>query len=117
MSCEIVTSLDFLRELKRLSKRYRSIKQDVENLGKEIAANPTLGTDMGDGIRKVRMAITSKGKGKSGGARVITYNVVTQVRDDGRVLLVTIYDKSERDSITKREIAGILRSNGLINKE
>lgn len=117
MSCEIVTSLDFLRELKRLSKRYRSIKQDVANLGKEIATNPTLGTDMGDGIRKVRMAITSKGKGKSGGARVITYNVVTQVRNDGRVLLVTIYDKSERDSITKREIAAILRNNGLINKE
>ena len=117
MSCSIDTLPELEKELKRLVKHYRSMKDDYASLIKDIKANPTLGTDMGDGIRKVRMAITSKGKGKSGGARVITYNVVTQVRDDGRVLLVTIYDKSERDSITKREIAGILRSNGLINKE
>ena len=117
MSCSIDTLPEFERELKRLAKRYRSMKDDYASLIKDIKNNPTLGTDMGDGIRKVRMTITSKGKGKSGGARVITYNVVTQMRDDGRVLLVTIYDKSERDSITKREIAAILRNNGLTNKE
>ena len=116
MSCRIDTLPEFERELKRLVKHYRSMKDDYADLIKQIKDNPTLGTDMGDGIRKVRMAITSKGKGKSGGARVITYNVVTQVRDDGQVLLVTIYDKSERDSITKREISNILRTNGLIVK-
>ena len=116
MSCRIDTLPEFERELKRLVKHYRSMKDDYAALIKQIKDNPTLGTDMGDGIRKVRMAITSKGKGKSGGARVITYNVLTQVRDDGQVLLVTIYDKSERDSIAKREITNVLRASGLIVK-
>ena len=76
MNCKITVTPDFLRELKRLSKRYRSLKTDVKDLGNELAKNPLLGTDLGHRLRKVRMSITSKGKGKSGGARVITYTVV-----------------------------------------
>ncbi len=63
----------FLREVKRLSKKYKSFKQDLERLQDELLANPTAGADLGDGVHKVRMAIASKNRGKSHGARVITY--------------------------------------------
>lgn len=55
-----------------LTKKYRSLKSELENLGKELSENPTSGTPLGNDVYKVRLAISSKGKGKSGGARVIT---------------------------------------------
>ena len=114
MSCNIITTLDFVRELRHLSKRYRSIKDDVAKLGEQLRANPTLGTDLGGGIRKIRLAIGSKGRGKSGGARVITYNIVAKV-DGNTVILVTIYDKAEHSSIEKREIVALLKKNGFLS--
>ncbi len=102
----------FLKELKRLAKRYASIKADVEQLGKSLQRNPEQGVDLGGGLRKIRMAITSKGRGKSGGARVITLNVVLTC-DEGEILLISIYDKSERSSISASDIADLLRKNGL----
>ena len=102
----------FAKEAKRLGKRYPSLKEDVNELGREILVNPRLGTDLGGGLRKIRMAITSKGKGKSGGARVITYTVIVQV-DEAEINLLTIYDKAERDSISKEELKELLQKNGL----
>ena len=58
------------------------------------------------------MAITSKGKGKSGGARVITYTVIL-AQADTEIKLITIYDKSERDNISDAELLNILRRNGI----
>ena len=72
MSCRITTSEDFERRMKRLAKKYRSMKQDYALLLASLTENPFQGADLGQGLRKVRMAIASKGKGKSGGARVIT---------------------------------------------
>lgn len=113
MSCKIYTSKGFKKELKTLAKRYRSIKDDVAKLGLDIKSNPHLGTDLGDGLRKIRMAITLKGKGKSAGARVITYTVLTRV-EAGLVVLVSIYDKSELPSMPKRDIVARLKSEGLL---
>ena len=113
MNCRIDYLPEFERELRRLAKRYRSMKEDYALLLKDLKANPTMGTDLGDGIRKVRMAITSKSKGKSAGARVITYNIITDT-EEGRVVLVTIYDKSEQASISKREIMSRLKRVGII---
>ena len=93
MNCKITYTPDFARALKKLSKRYRSMKQDYR-------------------LRKVRLAITSKGKGKSGGARVITYTVIF-AQADTEVKLITIYDKSERDNISDAELLEILRRNGI----
>lgn len=102
----------FLKELKRLSKRYVSIKEDVLALGRSLQMNPNQGVDLGRGLRKIRMAITSKGRGKSGGARVITLNVVFDA-DSAEILLVSIYDKAERENITMQEIETLLEKNGL----
>lgn len=78
----------------------------------ELEANPNLGTDLGGGLRKIRMAIVSKGRGKSGGARVITFSVIISV-EETEVNLLTIYDKSERESVSRAEIEHLLEKNGL----
>ena len=89
----IFYSSEFRKEVKRLAK--------IEN--------PLEGADLGFGVRKVRMSIKSKGKGKSGGARVITYNV-TETEDTIDITLLTIYDKSERSNISDKEINDLLKS-------
>ena len=95
MECKITASKSFNKELKRLGKRYASLADDYETLLHDLKQNPTLGTDLGRGLRKVRMRISSKGKGKSGGARVITFTVI-------------------RENISPKEIDALLIANGFI---
>lgn len=71
MKYRIETSNSFDKEFKHLYKRYPSLLQDLKTLRDEILTNPQTGTDLGGGLHKIRMKITSKGRGKSGGARVI----------------------------------------------
>lgn len=104
----------FKREFKLLYKRYPSLEQDVKSLREEILANPTtVGTDLGGGVRKIRMRITSKGRGKSGGARVITFTVMVDV-EVSEITFLYIYDKADRDSITEAEIEALLKECGLL---
>ena len=98
--------------MKQLSKKYHSIKQDYAQLLEELYDNPNAGVDLGNGLRKVRMAITSKGRGKSHGARVITFTVLVSV-EETEINLLTIYDKAERDSISKHEMDALLSKAGL----
>ena len=112
MKYKLKTQKTFEKEAKRLGKRYPSLIEDIKHLGKEILDNPHLGIDLGGGLRKIRMAITSKGRGKSGGARVITFSVVVAVEETD-IHLLFIYDKAERISITKNEILDLLKKNGL----
>ena len=67
------------------------MKQDFSNFLDELEKNPFQGSEFGKGLRKIRMAITSKGKGKSGGARVITVTAIVSV-DETNVTLLTVYD-------------------------
>lgn len=67
MSYRIEVAPEFARRLKKLSKRCKSIKQDYENFLHSLQSNPLQGVDLGKGLRKIRMSIASKGKGKSGG--------------------------------------------------
>ena len=113
MSCDITYSPRFASELKKLSKHYKSLKLDYANLLESLKANPEQGVSLGNNRRKVRMAITSKNKGKSGGARVITYTVIlTEINSE--IKLLTIYDKSECESLTDKEIEDILKQNGIL---
>lgn len=112
MNVKIEPLPTFKREAKRLNKHYASFADDYERLINELEANPHLGTDLGGGLRKIRMAITSKGKGKSGDARVISFTVVVAV-EESEINLLYIYDKAERSSISKKEIEELLRLNGL----
>ena len=75
-------------------------KLNLHSLIDLISKNPKSGTYLGNNCYKVRMAISSKGKGKSGGARVITFvKVVNEV-----VYLASIYDKSEKSDISVEEL-------------
>jgi hypothetical protein len=113
MNYKITVSPVFLRNLKQLAKHYSSIKQDIQELAKELVLNPEMGTPLGRNLRKVRMSITSKGKGKRGGARVITCTIiVTEVESE--IKLLTMYDKSDRENITEKELLIILEQNGLL---
>ena len=112
MNYEIVTTEDFDKKIKSLAKKYRSIPDDLEKFKKELLKNPTMGDDLGNNTRKVRMAIASKNKGKRGGARVITCNVLVDVINTD-IYLLTIYDKGEQDSISKVEIEHLKELYGL----
>jgi mRNA-degrading endonuclease RelE of RelBE toxin-antitoxin system len=109
MKFEIVTSSNFARELKRLAKKHSSIKQDVYELGESFAITPEQGIYLGKDCYKIKLAIKSKGRGKSGGARVITCVISVQEQ----VLLLSIYDKSEKSSISDKELSDLLQEFGL----
>ncbi len=105
MSYNVVSIPPFDRQLKRLSKKHPSLKSDLAALGEVLANTPTLGTSLGNNCFKIRLAITSKGKGKSGGARVITHFYVSgQI-----VFLLSIYDKSEQTDISDKELVDLLQ--------
>ena len=106
MNYKITSYATFDKEFKRLNKRYCSLKQDLATFVKELLQNPEIGTDLENGFRKIRLAITSKGKGKRGGARVITLNLILSA-DETEIGLFYIYDKSERISITDAELKAL----------
>ena len=104
MSFEVRTIPEFERRLRALAKRYRSMRSDFAQLLSELAQDPKAGTALGRSCYKVRMRIAAKGRGKSGGARVITYVHVA----GSTVWLLTIYDKSEQATITDKELSALL---------
>ncbi len=109
MNYKVATLPQFDKDLKHLAKKYRSIKADLAALELELIANPKTGDEVIKDCYKVRMSITSKGKGKSGGARVITYVWV----HESTVLLLTIYDKSEKGNVPVSKIKELLKSIGI----
>jgi mRNA-degrading endonuclease RelE of RelBE toxin-antitoxin system len=97
---DIVITDRFEKELKQLQKKYPSITDDFDSLYKKLQENPRLGTKIGEDLYKIRLAIASKNKGKSGGARVITFLYTAKEK----LLLLGIYDKSEREVLKDSEI-------------
>ena len=100
---------EFLRQAKRLAKHYRSLADDIDALQHELMDNPNMGIDLGGGKHKVRLAVKSKGRGKSGGTRVITL-VVAVEPDSTCVNLLTIYDKKEISNVSDQYIDQIIKS-------
>jgi mRNA-degrading endonuclease RelE of RelBE toxin-antitoxin system len=94
----------FERDAKKLLKKYASLRNELIELGDELAENPTLGIPLGRDCYKIKIGIKSKGKGSKGGARVITY-VITENEE---VILLTIYDKKEKSNLTSNELEELL---------
>ena len=109
MSYEILQTPGFGRQSRQLARRYRSWPDDLQGLLDRLAAQPQQGDSLGRGCYKVRLAIAAKSKGKSGGARVIT--LVKQVGT--RVILLAVYDKSDRADLAPGELDGLLAAAGL----
>jgi mRNA-degrading endonuclease RelE of RelBE toxin-antitoxin system len=110
MSFEIKFISNFDKEIKKLAKKYPSIKQDLMELIEGIIEDPFLGEPLGKDCYKIRMAISSKNKGKSGGSRVIT--CVKVVKET--VFLLSIYDKSEQENIEDGKLKNLLEINDLL---
>ena len=113
MNYAIISTDYFDKGVKSLAKKYHSLADDLELFKKELLKNPTMGDDLGNNTRKVRMAIASKNKGKRGGARVITCTVLIDTANT-KIYLLAIYDKGEQNNISKSEIEYLKRINGLV---
>jgi hypothetical protein len=108
MANQIAYSQIFIRKAKELKKRHVSLVSDLEALEKSLLEHPKQGADLGSGLYKVRLAVKSKGKGKSGGYRVITFLLINS-DSDITINMLTIYDKSDESSIDKKYLLAIIK--------
>lgn len=114
MSVNLILTPNFEKEAKKLLKKYASLKVELEILETQLIANPKLGAPLGKNAYKIRIAVKSKGKGKRGGLRVITYlEIETFVEELTRVFLLSIYDKSITATLTKKEIIRLIENRNL----
>ena len=105
MSFNVKTITVFEKQAKRLIKKYPSLKRELGVLIELLKKHPKTGIPIGNDCYKIRLAISSKRKGKSGGARVITH---LAYKND-IVYLLSVYDKSEISTITDKEIKELLK--------
>ena len=105
MSYSVFTVPPFDKQLKRLAKKYPSLKKEYAELLGSLGQHPDQGTPIGNHCYKIRLAMASNGKGKSGGARVITYVQVVH----HSVYLLAIYDKSEQADIEDSDLKILLK--------
>jgi len=109
MANEVIYSNVFIKKAKVYKKKYLSLVEDLYELEEKLLENPQQGTDLGAGLYKIRLAVKSKGKGKSGRFRIITYLVSTT--PDGTIInMLNLYDKSEEGSIDKKELQKIIKA-------
>jgi hypothetical protein len=106
MPYRIILSENFKRASKRLGKKFFSFVHDMRTLTQSLQDNPIQGTPLGKDCYKIRFIITSKGKGKSGSGRVITCVKVI----DETVYMLDVFDKSEQENISDKELRSILKS-------
>jgi mRNA-degrading endonuclease RelE of RelBE toxin-antitoxin system len=103
---KIESTEEFDRQFKHLFKKYKSLVADLLQLKQDLINDPFQGDALGDNCYKVRMAITSKGKGKSGGARVIT---CIKIEND-TIHLLTIFDKSDISNISDKYLESLRKT-------
>ncbi|MBL0126812.1 MAG: type II toxin-antitoxin system RelE/ParE family toxin [Flavobacteriales bacterium] len=106
MKFEVAVLAPFLKDLKRLAKRYPSLKGEIVELSAKLEVDPAIGTPIGRNCYKIRIAIASKGKGKRGGGRVITHVHVKRTM----VYLLDLYDKSEKADLSPGDLEELLKS-------
>jgi mRNA-degrading endonuclease RelE of RelBE toxin-antitoxin system len=100
MSYNIELTVLFEKQIKRLTKKFPSLKKEFAQLIILLKENPKQGASIGNNCYKIRIAIASKGKGKSGGARVITHVQITNTI----IYLLSIYDKSEQSDVADNDL-------------
>ena len=107
MSYSITTTPEFSKEIKRLNKKYPSLKNEYILLLHSLLNEPFQGTSLGNNIFKIRLAIKSKSTGKRGGARVITFVRVLE----NEILMISIYDKADQENMTSKDINERIKKN------
>lgn len=99
----VITTVFFEKKAKKFLKKFKSLGTELRDLEQRLIENPYLGTHLGADLYKIRLASKSKGKGKSGGFRVITY-LIEENENENEVYLITIYDKSEEATIKTQKL-------------
>jgi hypothetical protein len=107
MNVKIIVSDNFRKEAKPLIKKYPSLKEELFDLEEKLALNPNLGIPIGNNCFKIRLSIKSKGRGKSGGGRVITF-IYSEYKKNNIVFLASIYDKSDFENINVTDLKKII---------
>jgi mRNA-degrading endonuclease RelE of RelBE toxin-antitoxin system len=102
----------FAKDVKPIIKKFRTFGDTLERLEETLLKNPRMGDAYGKNIYKIRVADESKGKGKSGGFRVITY-VIDETAESTHIYMITIFDKSEDSTIKKTDAVQLIRKCGL----
>ena len=110
MEANVIVTPNFQREAKKLMKKYRSLKSELAELAEQLEENPKIGILIGEDIYKIGLAVKSKGKGKSGGMRVITYVEIEVIENEEKtdVYLLSIYDKSKYENISDKVLEGLI---------
>ncbi|MEI9957859.1 MAG: hypothetical protein WDM90_16515 [Ferruginibacter sp.] len=110
MKNKVIASPYFVSRFKKFSKKFPSINKEIIELESKLLINPEMGESLGASLFKIRMASKSKGTGKSGGFRVITYLTKELTNGNGyEIFLITIYDKSEESSIKKEHLQSLVK--------
>lgn len=91
MNYEVIITTNFKKEFKALHKKYPSLKNDLQQILDNIEDELKLAVDLGSGFRKIRIKIQSKGKGKSGGGRIISHETILAI-DSKKVVFGSIYN-------------------------
>ncbi len=102
MTNTVLTSKNFKKEAKDLIKKFHTLKASIDTLILDLIEDPYSGDPYGNKIYKIRLADKSKGGGKSGGFRVLYYHL-TKTESGIEILLMSIFDKSDKSTIVKAE--------------
>ena len=114
MKTEVRVSKSFTRQAKPLLKKYSSLSKELTDLESQLIENPRLGKPLGQDSYKIRIAVKSKGKGKSGGLRIISHlnteilGLICHENEEIILTLISIYDKSETASISDKELRNLI---------
>ncbi len=108
MANRVIPTPLFEIKFKRFSKKFPSLEVEIQDLEEDLIQNPKLGISLGSNLYKVRLAAKDKGKGKSGGFRIITY-LIFETDESTEIYLITLFDKSEESSINKSDLVKIVR--------
>jgi mRNA-degrading endonuclease RelE of RelBE toxin-antitoxin system len=105
MNYKIILTPNFQKEFKRLNKKYPSLKTDLIELTNSLLMQPVQGDEVFKNCYKIRFAIKSKGKGKSGGGRLINYVKLTSEK----IYFLSVYDKSDKETVSDQDIKRLLK--------
>ena len=105
-----IETVIFNKKVKILSKKYKSLPNDIETLKEDLQQNPLKGVSLGNNIYKVRLPILSKGRGKSAGGRVIHLNCIADLNNP-EIILLYLFDKNEFPNISKEFISRLVKEH------
>jgi mRNA-degrading endonuclease RelE of RelBE toxin-antitoxin system len=124
MKTKVRVTKNFKKQAKKLLKKYASLRNELMELESILLNNPYHGTKLNENLYKIRVAVKSKGKGKSGGLRAITYLetevvILTESMSNFEITvnLIAIYDKSETENITSKEITELIKNIDYSNND